>query len=108
MFNHLKVGFQSPDDVIVWRRDFRSRWTDNRKKAVPTTPRMTTPEIRALVIGFIGWELAGGAGKWSVENRHLKEFIHASVILHEFASIFVFVSFPHMLSHLVNYHKFVF
>lgn len=77
MFNHLKVGFQSPDDIVVWRRDFCSRWTDNRKKVAPTTPRMTTPEIRALVTGFIGWELAGDAGKWKFESRHLKEHIYS-------------------------------
>lgn len=62
-FNHFKVGFQS-----LWRRDFCNRWTDNRKKVDATTPRTTTPEIRALVTGFIGWELAGEAGKWRFEN----------------------------------------
>lgn len=72
MLNHLNVGFQSSDDITVWRRDFCSRWTDNRKKVAPTMPRMTTPEIRALVTGFIGWELAGDAEKWRFESRHLK------------------------------------
>lgn len=84
MFNHLKVGFQRPDDVIDWRWGFRSRWSDNRKKVTATTPRMTTPEIRALVTGFIGWELAGEAGKCSVERSPL--FMPASyyMTLHDF------------------------
>lgn len=96
--DHLKAGFQSPDDVIVWRRDLCSRWTDNRQKATPSTARMTTPEIRPMVTGFIGCELAGDAVKWRFENRH---FINPSIILHELASI------HHLLGHLVNYHKLV-
>lgn len=105
MFNHLKVGFQRPDDVIDWRRGFRSRWSDNRKKDTATTPTMTTPEIRALVIGFIGWELAGEAGKCSVERSHL--IMPASYYM-TFPSFFVCCFFSsNMLGDLVNYHKLV-
>lgn len=97
MFNHLKVGFQRPDDVIDWRRGFRSRWSDNRKKATATTPRMTTPEIRELVTGFIGWELAGEAGKCSVESSR---FMPASYYMTLRPSFFI-CCFFFLLTYLV-------
>lgn len=66
MFIHLKLGFQTPEAVDVGRWDFSRRRTDSRRKATLTPPRMTTPEIRALVPGFMGWEGSPDAagGKW--------------------------------------------
>lgn len=60
-FIHLKAGFQTPEATVKERWDFRKRWSDSRKKAAPIAPRMTTPEIRALVTGFIGRD-GGEAG----------------------------------------------
>lgn len=70
-FIHLKPGFQTP--VFVWRRDFCTRWTDSRKKPTLTPPRMTTPEIRALVTGFSGWEESSDAVGWKVETDMISE-----------------------------------
>lgn len=98
MFNHLNVGFQS-----LWRRDFCSRWTDSRKKVTLTTPRMTTPEIRALVTGFIGWELAGDAGKWRFESKHLKEHIYSYEHHITWVRFYLFCLLFHLSSHLVRW-----
>lgn len=60
---HLKLGFQAPEGAAVGRRDLRRRRSESRKKPTLTAPRMTTPEISALVSGFIGREeLPPGAG----------------------------------------------
>lgn len=59
---HLKLGFQTPEAAVVERRDFCRRCSDSSKKPTLTTPRMTTPEIRALVPGFIAWEGSPDAG----------------------------------------------
>lgn len=70
MFNHLKLGFQTPEAVVTGRRDLFRRWTDSRQKPTLTPPRMTTPEIRALVTGVIGCEVsdAGGDEKQKLET----------------------------------------
>lgn len=62
MCGHLKLGFQTPEAAAVERRDFCRRWSNSSKKPTLTTPRMTTPEIRALVTGFMGWEGSPDAG----------------------------------------------
>ncbi len=73
MFIHLKLGFQTPEAVDVGRRDFCRRWTDSTKKPTLTPPRMTTPEIRALVTGFIGWGRSPDAGGRKVEEKQKLE-----------------------------------
>ncbi len=69
MFVHLKLEFQTPEAVGVGRRDFCRRRTESRKKPTLTPPRMTTPEIRALVTGFIGGEGSPDAGGWKGEEK---------------------------------------
>lgn len=69
MFIHLKPGFQTPEDAVVWRRDFCRRRTESRKKPTLIPPRTTTPTIRALVTGFIGWEGAPDAGGRKGEEK---------------------------------------
>ena len=74
MFIHLKVVFQTPDAEVAGRRDFFRRRSDSSEKPTLTPPRMTMPEIRALVTGFIGWggvPVAGGVRK-SEERQTLK------------------------------------
>lgn len=74
MFVHLKVGFQTPEDVVVGRRDFCRRRSDSRTKPTLTPPRRTTPETRALVTGFMGWEGSpdAGGGKKGEEKQKLE------------------------------------
>lgn len=72
-FIHLKVGFQTPEPALDGRRDFSRRRTDSRKKPTLTPPRMTTPEIRALVTGFISWEGSPEAGGWDGEEKQKLE-----------------------------------
>lgn len=69
MFIHLKLGFQTPEAVDVGRRDFCRRWTDSRKRHTLIPPRMTTPEIRALVTGFICLEGLPDSGGWKDEEK---------------------------------------
>lgn len=69
MFVHLKLEFQTPEAVVVGTRDFCRRRADSRKKATLTTPRMTTPEIRALVTRFIGGEGSPDAGGWKGKEK---------------------------------------
>lgn len=73
MFIHLKLGLQTPEALVVRRRDFCRRRTDSRKKPTLTPPRMTTPEIRALVTGFIGWEGSPDAVGWEDEEKQKLE-----------------------------------
>ncbi|TNN59863.1 hypothetical protein EYF80_029912 [Liparis tanakae] len=44
------VVFQTPEAVLVGRRDFFRRRSDSRRKPTLTPPSMTTPEIRALAV----------------------------------------------------------
>lgn len=67
------MGFQTPEAVRDGRRDFCRRRTDSRKKPTLTPPRMTTPEIRALVTEFIGWEGSPEAGGWEGEEKQKLE-----------------------------------
>lgn len=69
-FFHLKPGFQTPAAAIGWRRDFCRRRADIRQKPTLTPPRMTTPEMRALVTGFSSWEEPSeAAGQKKAEGR---------------------------------------
>lgn len=73
MVIHLKLGFQTPEAVSVRGRDFCRRRTNSRKRPTLTPHRMTTPEIKALVIGFIGWEGSPNAvGEENEEKQKLE------------------------------------
>lgn len=73
MYVYLKLGFQTPEDATAGRRDFCRRWSDSRKKPMLTPPRMTTPEIKALVTGFAAWRVSADAEKDSVnKSRNIK------------------------------------
>lgn len=71
MFTHLKVVFQTPEAVLVGRRDFFRRRSDSRRKPTLTPPSMTTPEIRALVTGFNVWSPDAGGG--AEKSRNIKQ-----------------------------------
>ena len=73
MFIHLKVGFQTPEAMVVVWRDFCRRRSDSRKKPTLNPPRTTTPEIRALVAGFIGLECSPDAAGLRGEEKQKLE-----------------------------------
>ena len=68
---HLKVGFQTPDDVIVGGRDLRRRRSTSRTKTRLVPPRMTTPAMRALVAGLIDREEWFDPARWkTTRGKH--------------------------------------
>lgn len=89
MVIHLKLGFQTPETVSVRGRDFCRRRTNSRKSPTLTPHRMTTPEIKALVIGFIGWE--GSPNAVGGEDEE-KQKLETDVLSHGL-NMNVFVSF---------------
>lgn len=52
----MKPGFHASEGVAVGRGGLRRRRSESRKKPRLNTPRMTTPDSRALVTGFNGRE----------------------------------------------------
>ena len=48
----MKPGVHASDGVVVGRGGLRRRRSESRKKPRLNTPRMTTPDSRALVTGF--------------------------------------------------------
>lgn len=66
---HLKLGFQTPEAAALGRRDFWKRRSDRTKKPTLIPPNMATPEIRAMVKPFNGWEETPGAVGWKIEGK---------------------------------------
>lgn len=93
---HLKPGFQTPEAAIGWRRVFRRRPTDSRQKPTLTPPRMTTPEMRALVTGFSRWEEPSEAG--GRKKAVWREEVQSAVLFFSF-----FLS-DHCLMSICTYH----
>lgn len=90
---HLKPGFQTPEAAIGWRRDFCRRPTDSRQKPTLTPPRMTTPEMRALVTGVSSWEEPPEAGgrKKAVGCKGFESVVlFLCVVLGSFDYLFLF------------------